>query len=161
MSDNRFHMLYRMYSKGHLLYIGISSDVLRRFNQHAESKPFWTSVDKILIEHYDSREELEEAERLAIKAERPEFNQIHAEKSAGWARRQVRLNESLLTLGNRGFGISGGDRTPAGTPEAGHELWPTPEAWATVLAAWGEWAFVHYHSSPFVALVHLPTAFSK
>jgi len=145
-----------MYSRGHLLYIGQTNDVLRRFREHAETKAWWVQVDKILIEDFDSAEALDEAERQAIKTEKPLHNVIHARRTSEWAQRQARLDEALRELAGRGFGVSGGERIPAGTPEAGDELW-LDRVRVTVLAAWGSWAWIHFRQTPVVKLVHLPT----
>lgn len=67
--------LYRFYSDaGHLLYVGITADPARRFGQHAATKTWWPEVRGIALEWYDNREDLEHAERRAIRVERPIWN---------------------------------------------------------------------------------------
>lgn len=67
--------LYRMYDKNNvLLYVGITSRGSRRFAEHAADKPWWRQVDRIDLEHHKTREQVEDAERVAIASERPLHN---------------------------------------------------------------------------------------
>lgn len=72
------HTLYRFWnSEGALLYIGLTDHPLRRWSQHSKSKSWWHQVAGITIEHFDTRNQLNKAERAAIKAERPLHNITH------------------------------------------------------------------------------------
>lgn len=72
------HALYRFYAEdGSLLYIGITLNVASRFRDHAHGKPWWTSVHRIELEHYDDRDSVLVAETAAIRAEHPRYNVIH------------------------------------------------------------------------------------
>ena len=72
--------LYRIFGdEDLLLYIGISDDFGRRWNQHARVQPWWDEMQRQTVEWLGSREEAEDAERVAIKAEKPKYNIIHAE----------------------------------------------------------------------------------
>jgi excinuclease UvrABC nuclease subunit len=81
-------VVYRMYdSKGDLLYIGKSQSFLSRVQQHAETKTWWTEVANISVTHYPCRCTTEDAERDAIRAEKPKYNVIH---------NQARIREDSL-----------------------------------------------------------------
>lgn len=70
--------LYRFYdADGELLYIGITSNPGARWKRHAGDKPWWTEVASTTIEHFGTREDVEVAERSAIRAERPKYNRQH------------------------------------------------------------------------------------
>lgn len=67
--------LYRMFAAdGTLLYIGIARDFGKRWTQHAASKPWWPDVQRQTVDWYPDRPAAEQAEREAIKAERPVHN---------------------------------------------------------------------------------------
>lgn len=69
--------LYRFYGDtGQLLYVGITADPGRRFAQHAATKNWWAAVRGISLDWYTSREDALEAEKRAIKIERPLANII-------------------------------------------------------------------------------------
>src|SRR5207302_1242409 len=69
------HALYRFFdSAGELLYVGITNDPGRRLGQHRKLKPWWASVGSMTLEHFSTREALEDAEREAIAHERPIHN---------------------------------------------------------------------------------------
>lgn len=72
------HVLYRFYSDtGQLLYVGITMNPAQRFKSHRGTKDWWGDVSGISIEHYGSREDLANAERRAIRVERPMHNVAH------------------------------------------------------------------------------------
>lgn len=72
------HVLYRFYSAtGQLLYVGITMNPPNRFKSHRDSKEWWGLVSGITVENYRSRKELMQAERRAIKVERPKYNIVH------------------------------------------------------------------------------------
>jgi len=71
--------LYRFYDEDNrLLYIGISSSFYSRANQHSKNSNWFESASKVLLQHYKTREAVLEAEKLAIKQERPIHNKIHS-----------------------------------------------------------------------------------
>ena len=70
--------LYRIY--GHdqsLLYIGISGNPGRRFREHQDSQPWWDETSGAKFEHFETREQAEQAEILAIQSEFPKYNKAH------------------------------------------------------------------------------------
>lgn len=70
--------LYRLFDKeGHLLYVGIGHSALVRLGAHLREKPWSADVAHAEIEHYDSRSAAEDAEREAIRAEKPLHNVVH------------------------------------------------------------------------------------
>lgn len=80
--DTRPHILYRFYDRtGVLLYVGITVDFAEREKQHAKSKEWWDRVDRsaTTVEYHLGRRAVLDAERLAIKAERPLENDQHNE----------------------------------------------------------------------------------
>jgi predicted GIY-YIG superfamily endonuclease len=71
------HWCYRAYdADGRLLYVGISSDGLRRFKQHRRDKPWTPFVAEIRVEHFATREEAMQRERELVLAERPPYNRL-------------------------------------------------------------------------------------
>ena len=67
-------VLYRFFeSDGQPLYIGITHRLRDRFSTHRRSN-WWDAVGMVSIEWFDHRYKAEEAERAAIKAERPSYN---------------------------------------------------------------------------------------
>lgn len=74
------NVLYRFFAADDtLLYIGITKDLGKRLRSHNRSKDWFREVAYIRLEHFDSRTEAEQAEILAIRAERPAWNIIYRE----------------------------------------------------------------------------------
>lgn len=69
------HVLYRFFdAEGVLLYVGITCNPGTRMMTHARQKSWWSQVASSTMQHLDSREALEDAERLAIRSEFPKYN---------------------------------------------------------------------------------------
>lgn len=70
--------LYRHFDADHsLLYVGISLNAISRLEQHKAAS--WSGdIASVEIEYFQTRQEAADAERQAIKAERPRWNIIHA-----------------------------------------------------------------------------------
>lgn len=69
--------LYRFYdAAGALLYIGVSLNPGRRFQQHAGEKTWWHEVSRIEIESFPDRAAVLAAEAAAIRGERPRHNVV-------------------------------------------------------------------------------------
>jgi len=78
--NTRPHALYRFFDASDvLLYVGITVDPGARFKKHRGDKPWWSEVDRIDIEHFETRRQAEIAERTAIKEEQPLHNVVHNE----------------------------------------------------------------------------------
>lgn len=57
-----------------LLYVGVTGDPGARWRAHSNEKAWWREVVTVEVEHYDTRDEVEAAEALAIKSEGPLHN---------------------------------------------------------------------------------------
>ncbi|MDX3277869.1 GIY-YIG nuclease family protein [Streptomyces scabiei] len=67
--------LYRLHNTGGtLLYIGVTDNPDRRFQQHRDTKPWWPQVAEKAIEWHPSRDRALAEEATAIKAETPVYN---------------------------------------------------------------------------------------
>ena len=92
--------LYRHYDfDGRLLYVGVSNNVIARWTRHKRQAPWIDLVANIRIDHYATREEAEDAEAVAILAEKPRFNG------------NVRINRQELRVARR----------------SRRKVWPKPE----------------------------------
>lgn len=69
------HKLYRFFdASGQLLYVGITCNPGKRFDQHRGGKSWWDEIASIRLESHPSRESLLDAERAAIREEAPLYN---------------------------------------------------------------------------------------
>lgn len=76
MSDRTY--LYRFYDEWFsLLYVGITSGIVSRFEDHMKSKSWWDEARHIDIERYDTRAAALAAEKRAIRRESPLHNIQH------------------------------------------------------------------------------------
>lgn len=67
--------VYRWYDEhGTLLYVGITSHLMRRTHDHAKEKPWWSSVARSEVEHYETREQALTREAELIRSLRPVHN---------------------------------------------------------------------------------------
>jgi len=74
--------LYRHFdAKGDLLYVGMSLHVWSRQWKHFQEAEWANTIYQIVIEPFASREELIEAEALAIKTEYPRHNKTHNDRT--------------------------------------------------------------------------------
>jgi hypothetical protein len=74
--------LYRHYdATGDLLYVGMTLHVWSRQKTHLQNAEWANSIFQIVIEPFASREELIEAEELAIKSEYPRYNKTHNDRT--------------------------------------------------------------------------------
>lgn len=77
LNPNLQHCLYRMYDNaGQLLYIGITGSLSQRFTSHHE-KPWWPSVADVTVEMHPNRAAVLDAEKAAIRDEKPLHNVVH------------------------------------------------------------------------------------
>lgn len=75
------HVLYRFFNDlDELLYVGITGNPATRFRQHEIEKAWWSQVAHIRLEHFASREQLEDAEIRAIQSENPRYNIVRSRK---------------------------------------------------------------------------------
>ncbi len=70
-------VVYRHWGKdGELLYIGSSKRVDRRTMQHKHTTVWWNEIKDITIENYACLQEARQAEKQAIKKEKPKYNKL-------------------------------------------------------------------------------------
>ena len=70
--------LYRLYGRDdQLLYVGIASDLSRRWDQHSRAQSWWHLVTRREVEWLSDRPSAEAAEVQAIQTEAPLFNKDH------------------------------------------------------------------------------------
>lgn len=71
--------LYRLYDRGgRLLYVGVTTNVIRRWNEHSKDKPWWCHVHTFTRDWYPDRASVEAAEKHAIRSEQPLYNVTHS-----------------------------------------------------------------------------------
>ena len=72
---NDTYVLYRFFTgDGRLLYVGMTRNPARRFEQHGGTKSWWSEVERIEMEHHATLDALREAERRAIESDHPIHN---------------------------------------------------------------------------------------
>lgn len=99
--DSERTALYRLYSEdGVLLYVGITSNLERRFAQHAADKDWWPKVARREVEWYGSRRSAECAEEAAIKARIPRHNRLHSPEPP-----TIKITVELTAVQIRGLDI--------------------------------------------------------
>jgi hypothetical protein len=86
--------LYRYFDDSTLLYVGISKSPMSRMIHHSKRAKWWPRATSVTFEHYGTREQAENAERIAIRDEMPEFN---VSGSPAWAYPQKRMIEPSRT----------------------------------------------------------------
>lgn len=70
--------LYRFYdNEGRLLYVGITNEWFRRFHNHERKATWFSEVASATFEFFETREEVELAEKIAIQNENPIWNKVH------------------------------------------------------------------------------------
>lgn len=91
--------LYRHFnSSGDLLYVGISLSWPARTKAHAQGARWFDQVARIEIENFSTREGALEAERQAIKSEKPQYNVIHNRVGSSRAAAKVGAADPLLAI---------------------------------------------------------------
>lgn len=77
MSDDTTSLYRHFAADGSLLYVGISLSWPTRTKAHVRGSRWFEQVAKVEIERFPTRTEALDAEREAIKREKPEFNVVH------------------------------------------------------------------------------------
>ena len=102
--------LYRLRDKeARLLYVGISTSLMARLQQHAAGKRWWPAVSTIDVEHFPNRQAAAAAEAAAIASESPVHNVVMAIPTmGGWQelRRARRNRGHTLTSLAKAAGMS-------------------------------------------------------
>lgn len=77
-NEHQLYYLYRFYNTaGRLLYVGISNNPDRRWDEHEDDKPWWGEVEDQTSERVGTMREALDAEEDAIRRERPLYNVVH------------------------------------------------------------------------------------
>lgn len=72
--------LYRFFdADDRLLYVGISFSAITRAAQHRTTANWWPDMVMMTVERFDTRQDALEAEREAIRTERPAYNIVHSD----------------------------------------------------------------------------------
>jgi predicted GIY-YIG superfamily endonuclease len=67
--------LYRHFDRdNNLLYVGVSLSAIQRLGQHSEHSHWFSSIARVEIQNFETREEVLAAERKAITDENPRHN---------------------------------------------------------------------------------------
>jgi excinuclease UvrABC nuclease subunit len=75
--NNSRTALYRHYNvSAELLYVGVSVSTMKRLAQHQHS-PWVHDITRIEIQYFENRQDALNAEKRAIKTEKPLFNKRH------------------------------------------------------------------------------------
>lgn len=102
--------LYRIFDKNNdLIYIGISNQWSERMHSHEKDSRWFEEASLIKIEKFETREDVERAERKAIRIEKPLYNKVfsntyeskndHLQKLKFWTHYQdVPVDENHVTL---------------------------------------------------------------
>lgn len=70
--------LYRHFAADEsLLYVGVSLSWPERTKAHSRKAEWFEQIARVSIEWFETREAALQAERMAIKSERPKFNVVH------------------------------------------------------------------------------------
>jgi predicted GIY-YIG superfamily endonuclease len=71
--------MYRHFAAdGALLYVGISCKPITRLKQHEHDSGWASEIVRVEIERFETRQAALDAERAAIKKEKPKHNVVHA-----------------------------------------------------------------------------------
>lgn len=98
-SNGKPSAVYRVFGdEDALLYIGVSDNFGQRWKQHAKVQPWWSDHHRMTVDWYDSREEAEDVETAAIKAEDPKYNITHSPRAAGRTRPRYQPDDRDFAL---------------------------------------------------------------
>lgn len=95
-----------------LLYAGVTNSPSMRFMQHAAERDWWPAVRTITLEYHETMGAALEAERSAIRDERPAHNIQHSPTARGETPiRHVRVADDLWQEVTEEAKASGDSRT--------------------------------------------------
>lgn len=96
------YYLYRHFSADKvLLYVGITSDLKKRKYQHAQESPWFSEINRIESVAFDTRDQAQKAEAIAILDEFPVHNfesQAKSNRSPAHRKREERKRKRALGL---------------------------------------------------------------
>jgi mRNA-degrading endonuclease RelE of RelBE toxin-antitoxin system/predicted GIY-YIG superfamily endonuclease len=105
--------VYRIYDASQaLLYIGVTATVGTRWQAHAGLQKWWPEVQHQTVTWYSTRSEALEAERLAIRAERPLHNVTHNQNRNPLTGFPGECPATGAAAGPRHWNLSQADKTP-------------------------------------------------
>lgn len=94
-------MAYSVYryidAHGTLLYIGMSGEFPQRNLAHKHSKEWFSSADKVMIEHFATRKEALAAEAKYIASEKPQFTKLLKFSKKETMDKKFEIAKSMLT----------------------------------------------------------------
>jgi hypothetical protein len=73
LADDVF-TVYRVYHLNELLYVGHSLHFLQRLATYKLRQTWWRDITHVTLNHFTSEYDARNAERLAIRTERPKYN---------------------------------------------------------------------------------------
>lgn len=74
--------IYRLFDTDDvLLYVGVTGSLRERLGNHSRTQRWWPEVARKAVEWYPTRTEAEDAEKRAIREERPLYNRAGADRS--------------------------------------------------------------------------------
>ena len=74
MEEATQHLYRHFDERDNLLYVGVSLSTIQRLSQHKNHSHWFNNISKVTIEQFPTREEVLEAERIAIEKEEPLHN---------------------------------------------------------------------------------------
>lgn len=75
--------VYRVYDEcGHLLYVGVSTNVFYRMREHKAYAEWWPLANSGTVARYENRYMARKVEALAIRDESPVFNVVREDREA-------------------------------------------------------------------------------
>lgn len=99
--------IYRFFdADGVLLYVGITERFGQRWAHHARNKPWWDEVHSQTAEWHPERALAVEAEKNAIRTEKPKYNIVHRPKPAKTkpvSEKPAKVRERLPALSIPGY----------------------------------------------------------
>jgi len=101
-SSNNSQALYRFFdNNNNLLYIGISKAFVNRLNAHSFTAEWFFRASYVTIEHFETRQQVESAEKHAIKSELPKYNKAHNPNYESHLVHWRKLKNGLADLDNK------------------------------------------------------------
>lgn len=121
--------LYRFFDKNdQLLYVGISNNWTQRLKQHYKDSDFFEEASFITLTYFDTRAEVEAAEKLAIETEQPIYNKAYNPNYEDAVTHFAKIKAWVYTKLEP-------DATHAGMIKELQDLFKTDDSWKSKTAA--------------------------
>lgn len=89
VTEDQATAVYRFFdADGALLYVGLTCNPGKRWEQHSAEKLWWSDVAEVTVEQHPNRAAADHAETVAIQAENPRYN-IRKRGTKGRRRRPI------------------------------------------------------------------------